>query len=61
MTIAQLIEMTKARLATLSQLRESAVRVGDVQQVLQADCDLAETQKTLDQLQSLPQTTPNQE
>lgn len=61
MTIAQLIEMTKARLANLSQLRESAVRVGDVQQVLQADSDLAETQKTLDQLQSLPQTTPNQE
>ena len=57
MNIALLIEMAKARLAHLSQLRESAVRVGDVQLVLQGDADIAETQKTLEQLQSL--ITPN--
>jgi hypothetical protein len=61
MTLLQIIEMIKARLANLSQLRETGVREGDVQKVLQAETDIFETQKTLDQLQSLSQNAPNPE
>ncbi len=53
MTIAQLIEMSHARLAYLSALRTSAVSLGDVAQVAAIDAESASTQATLNQLLTL--------
>lgn len=53
MTILQLIEMCERRIAYLNGVRGSAAALGDIQQVEQIDAQLAETQQTLNQLQSL--------
>ena len=54
MNIPNLIEMCKAQVVNLSQLRASAERLGDVEQVMAIDAKLAETQATLNQLLTLP-------
>jgi chaperonin cofactor prefoldin len=53
MTIQNLIAMCQAQLANLSMLRTSAERLGDIDQVMALDAKLAETQNTLNELQSL--------
>jgi hypothetical protein len=53
MTIEQLIAMATARVAYLSQLRSSALAIGDVAQAATVDADIATTQATLNQLLSL--------
>jgi hypothetical protein len=53
MTIAELIRMCERRLAHLQSVRGSAVALGDLQQAARIDADLAETQTTLNQLQTL--------
>lgn len=53
MTTEQLIAMAQARVAYLSQLRSSAMAIGDVAQVAAVDADIAATQITLNQLLSL--------
>jgi len=53
MTIEQLISMAQARVAYLSQLRSSALAIGDVIQATAVDADIATTQATLNQLLSL--------
>ena len=52
MTIEQLIAMAQARVAYLSQLRSSAMAIGDVAQVAAVDADIAATAATLIQLLS---------
>lgn len=53
MTIAELISMCERRLMHFQSLRGSAVALGDIQQVAKVDADIAETQMTLNQLQTL--------
>jgi hypothetical protein len=53
MTIDQLIAMAQARVAYLSQLRSSALAIGDIAQAAAVDADIATTQATLNQLLSL--------
>ena len=53
MTIEQLIVMAQARVAYLSQLRSSALAIGDLAQAAAVDLDIATTQVTLNQLISL--------
>lgn len=50
MTINDLINMCRTRLIYLSQLRTSAVDLGDIKQVERTDADIASTQETLNQL-----------
>jgi hypothetical protein len=47
MTVAEIIEMLKSRIAQLGQLRSSAVTLGDIARVASIDSDLAETELTL--------------
>ncbi len=54
MNIPSLIDMCKAQLVNLSQLRASAERLGDVEQVMAIDAKSAETQATLNALLTLP-------
>jgi hypothetical protein len=53
MTIEQLVAMCKSRLANLSQLRSSAVALGDADQVARIDGQIDETQTTLNKLLTL--------
>jgi hypothetical protein len=53
MTIAELILMCERRLTHLQSVRGSAVALGDMQQAARIDADIAETQTTLNQLQTL--------
>jgi hypothetical protein len=53
MTINDLINMCKARLVYLSQLRASAVSLGDINQVDKIDSEISSTQDTLNQLLTL--------
>lgn len=53
MSISDLIALLKRRLAYLGQLRTSAVAIGDLAQVDRIDTESAETQSTLNQLESL--------
>jgi hypothetical protein len=53
MSLDLLIEMCKARLVQLSQLRTSAVGLGDAQQVAKIDAESDETRGTLNRLLTL--------
>jgi hypothetical protein len=53
MTIDELVGMCRARLANLSQLRSSAVKLGDADQVARIDALIDETQTTLNKLLTL--------
>lgn len=50
MSVPELIDMMNRRLAYLSQLRASAVALGDVAQVDKIDAEIASTQETLNKL-----------
>jgi hypothetical protein len=50
MTIEELITITRARLIYLSQQRETAVRLGDVEQTARVDQELSLTEETLTKL-----------
>jgi hypothetical protein len=53
MTVEQLIDLCRSRLAHLTQLRTSAVALGDVEQIAEIDNRVDETQGTLNQLLTL--------
>lgn len=53
MNIEQLIAMCRSRIAHLSQLRTSAVSLGDVEQVAEIDNKIDDAQTTLNQLLTL--------
>jgi hypothetical protein len=53
MSVSDLISLLKRRLVYLGQLRTSAVAIGDLAQVDRIDTEMAETQSTLNQLESL--------
>lgn len=53
MTIAHIIDMLKRKLANLSQLRTFAETMGELDRVLALDVEIAETQNTLDALNTL--------
>lgn len=53
MNIPSLIDMCRAQLVNLSQLRASAQRLGDMDQVMAIDARAAETQATLNELLTL--------
>jgi hypothetical protein len=53
MTVEQLISMAQARIAYLSQLRQSALSIGDIAQASVVDAELLTTQATLNQLLTL--------
>jgi hypothetical protein len=53
MSLNDLIAMCRSRLAYLSQLRTSAVALGDTAQVERIDAETAQTQTTLNRLQTL--------
>jgi hypothetical protein len=54
MTVPQLIEHARTRLVNLSQLRSSAERLGDTEQIASVDAQIVETQTTLNALLTLP-------
>jgi outer membrane protein TolC len=54
MKIVDLIAIARARLAYLTQQRETAMRLGDAEQIARIDADVAETQATLNTLLTLP-------
>jgi len=47
MTISEIIEMLRSRITQLSQLRASAMMLGDLARVASIDSDLTETELTL--------------
>jgi hypothetical protein len=53
MSVSDLIALLKRRLVYLGQLRTSAVAIGDLAQVDRIDTEVAETQSTLNRLESL--------
>lgn len=53
MSLDDLIAMCRSRLAYLSQLRPSAVSLGDTAQVERIDAETAQTQTTLNRLLTL--------
>lgn len=53
MTITDLIKLMQNRIAALNGQRNSAVAVGDVEQILSIDAQIEQTQITLDQLKTL--------
>jgi hypothetical protein len=53
MSVEQLIDLCRSRLAHLTQLRTSAVSLGDVRQVAEIDNKIDDTQATLNQLLTL--------
>lgn len=53
MTLDDLIQMCRSRLVNLSQLRASAVALGDSEQVAAIDAQASETQTTLNRLLTL--------
>jgi hypothetical protein len=53
MSLAELIQLVQAKLAALNSARASAAAVGDINQVVLLDAQIAETQLTLDQLKTL--------
>ena len=53
MSLEMMIEMCKSRLVQLSQLRSSAVALGDLPQVSKIDAESDETQGTLNRLLTL--------
>lgn len=54
MSVSELIHMMNRRIAYLSQLRSSAVDLGDIDQVGRIDAEIASTQETLNKLLSIP-------
>lgn len=50
MSVQQLIDLCRSRLAQLTQLRTSAVSLGDVEQIADIDNRIDDTQTTLNQL-----------
>ena len=53
MTLAELIQLVSYKLAALNSARASAASVGDMNQVVSLDSQIAQTQLTLDQLKTL--------
>jgi len=53
MTISELIAQARAALVNLAQLRTSAERLGDTEQIARIDALAAQTQTTLNQLLTL--------
>ena len=53
MTLADLIQLVSYKLAALNSARASAVAIGDLNQVVSLDAQIATTQITLDQLRSI--------
>ena len=53
MTVADLIKLMQNRIAALNGQRNTAVSVGDVEQILIIDGQIEATQITLDQLKTL--------
>ena len=53
MTVQELITQLHAALANLGQLRTSAVRLGDTEQIAHIDAQAAQTQSTLNVLKTL--------
>lgn len=55
MTVSKLIQLAQRRLARLEQDRLGADLIGDIDAMVRIDSEIAETQATLNQLQSLPE------
>jgi len=53
MSVQQLIDLCKSRLAHLTQLRTSAVSLGDIEQIAAIDNRIDDTQATLNKLLTL--------
>lgn len=53
MTIAELIDMLRKRIAHMTMTRAQAAQLGDMARVAALDADIAETETTLAQLGSL--------
>lgn len=53
MTTNTLIELLEKKLVNLSQLKNSAEALGDVNQILKIDEEIIETQTTINQLNTL--------
>lgn len=53
MTLADLIGVAENRLKHLTRQRETAQRIGDLQQINTIDTEVSETESTLTQLRSL--------
>jgi len=55
MTIADLLRLAEARLATLNGTHATASRLGDTQHIAQIEAEIAETDATLAALRGLTQ------
>jgi hypothetical protein len=55
MTVSKLIQLAQRRIARLEQDRVSADLTGDTDAMERIDSEIAETQTTLNQLQTLPE------
>ena len=53
MTISELIKLAQSRLSYLNNQRGDASSRGDVEEIVKIDGDIAETQDTINKLQSL--------
>lgn len=53
MTIPELIVLASNRLASLNNARATAVILGEVSRLVPLDADIAETQSTIDKLNTL--------
>lgn len=53
MTLADLIQLVSYKLSALNSARAAAVSIGDLNQVVTLDAQIAQTQLTLDQLKTL--------
>jgi hypothetical protein len=53
MTLAEVIQLVSYKLSALNSARASAVAVGDLNQVVNIDAQISQTQITLDQLRSI--------
>ena len=53
MTIHELISLAASRLATLNGARATAMTLGDISRLDALDADIAETQATIDKLNTL--------
>jgi hypothetical protein len=54
MKVEQLIELAERRIAYLERSRAAALSIGDVDSVVRADTEIAESQATLVKLRSIP-------
>lgn len=55
MSIVELINLAKSKLATLNTMHSTAVLTGNINEIQRLDITIIETQETIDKLNSIPE------